>query len=188
MSDAELLQLTFEDAERLWAEFAPDRDDLLARAAFDRTLRWALGLEDEGLYFRPGGWTVDLPATVARVACSAAILAASFHLAGLEDLDSEILIATAGLVSTMNLRPVRLTGRERLLLERLRDEGMTDIPLAPKRARKALPRRARDQVTREDVEDALEHLVQAGVADREGDSDYVIRGAGDDAWIRVSLG
>ena len=185
MSD--LVQLTHEDAETLWAELGPAPDDLLARAAFDRTLRWAVGLEDEGLYFRPGGWTVDLPATVGRLACAAAVLAAGFQIAGLEDLDRELIIATAGLVSAMNVRPVRLKASERLLLDRIRDAGLSDMPLAPKRARKALPHRVRDRVTREEVQEALEQLVAAGVADRHGTSEYVVRGAGDDAWLRVTL-
>jgi hypothetical protein len=187
MTESSLVHLTFQEAETLWAEWAPDADDLLARAAFDRTLRWAIGLEDEGLYFRPGGWAVDLPATVARVALAAAVLAAGFQIAGLEDLDREIIISIAGLVSAMGVRPVKLTASELLLVERIRDAGLADVPLAPKQARKALPRRVRDHVTREEVEDALARLVAAGVADRAGPSEYVVRGAGDDAWIRVSL-
>lgn len=79
MSDTEepTVTLSYEDAEALWAHWVRDPDDVLAYAAFERTLRFAAELDDEGLYFRPGGWVVGLPATVARVACAAAILAAA---------------------------------------------------------------------------------------------------------------
>ena len=100
------------DADALWDAWAPPGDeDILARAAFERALRFAIDLEDEGLYFRPGGWVVNLPATAARIACAAAVLAASFQLAGLEGVDSEVVIAAAGLVASMDVRPVRLSRR-----------------------------------------------------------------------------
>jgi len=189
MSEPEpLMRLSFDDAEELWAAWAPDSEDLLARAAFDRTLRWALGMEDEGLYFRPGGWIVDLPATVVRLACAAAILAAGFQFAGLDDVDRELVIATAGLVSAMNVRRVRLAAEDRLLVERMRDQSLTDLPVSSKQARRALPRRVRDRTTREQIHDALERLVAAGVADRAPGGEYIVRAAGREAWIRVSLG
>jgi hypothetical protein len=54
--------LDSDDAEALWEAWAPGgEEDILARAAFERVLRDAAGLEDEGLYFRPGGWSVNLP-------------------------------------------------------------------------------------------------------------------------------
>jgi hypothetical protein len=180
------VRLSFEDAEAMWASWSPHEDDLLARAAFDRTLRWALELEGEGLYFRPGGWVVDLPVTAVRVACAAAILAAGFQVAGLEDLDREVIIATAGLVATMNVRPIRITADERLLVERVRDEQLADIPITAKQARRVLPRRVRKKVTKEQIEQALERLVAAGVADRE-DGEYVVRAASGEAWLRLSL-
>lgn len=179
------LELSHADAEALWRTWAPD-DDLLARAAFDRTLRWALGLEDDGLYFRPGGWIVEVPATVVRIACAAAILAAGFQLAGEDDLDREVIIATAGLVSAMNLRRPSLTANDRLLVERIRDRSLADVPLTVRKARKALPRDVREDVSKNDVLDALERLVSAGIADRDGE-EYVVRSADKEAWIRVSL-
>lgn len=103
---SDMVTLDFDDAEALWAAFAvPGPEDILAREAFERELRFAAGLEDEGLYFRPGGWTINLPATAARVAVAAAVLASGFQIAGLEDLDREVIIAAAGLIASMDLRP-----------------------------------------------------------------------------------
>ena len=184
--NTEIICLSYEDAETLWEQWAPDVEDALARAAFERTLRFAAGIEDEGLYFRPGGWVVDLPATVARIACAAAILAAGFQIAGLEDLNREIIIAAAGLVSTMDVRPVRLSRQDRALAERMRDKNLEGEPVSPARARNALPRRLRQQVTEDQIAEALDRLVAAGLADREGTSDYVLRAAGGEAWIRIS--
>ena len=181
------VSLSYEDAEALWEHWATDRDDILARAAFERTLRFAAGLEDEGLYFRPGGWVVDLPATVARVACAAAILAGSFEIAGMHDVEREIIIAAAGLVSTMDLRRVRLSRLDQSLAERIRDRHLTGTPISPARARKALPRRLRQDISEDQVADALNRLVAAGLADRDGAVDYVVRAAGGEAWIRISL-
>ena len=182
-----LVRLSVEDADEMWASWSPGEDDLLARAAFDRTLRWALELEDEGLYFRPGGWVVNLPETAVRVACAAAVLAAGFQVAGLEDLDREVIIVMAGLVATMNVRPIRITADDRLLVQRVRDQQLADAPIAAKQARRALPSRVRKRVTKDQIEQALERLVTAGLADREDDGNYVVRAAGSEAWLRLSL-
>ena len=181
------VSLTYEDANALWEHFAADRDDVLAHAAFERTLRFAAGLEDEGLYFRPGGWVLDLPATVARIACAAAVLAASFEVAGLHDVEREILIAAAGLVSTMDLRQVRLSRREETIVERIRDRHLDGTPITREDARRALPRRLRQEVSDDEVAAALDKLVAAGLADRDGPDSYVVRAAGGEAWMRISL-
>ena len=182
------VRLSFEDAEMMWASWTPADDELLARAAFDRTLDWVLDLEDDGLYFRPGGWVVEVPQTAARIACAAAILAAGFHVAGLEDVDREVIIAAAGLVATMNVRPIRATADDRVLVERVRDRQLADTPMTPKQARRVLPHRMRKAVSTDDIEQALDRLVAAGIADREDDGDYLIRGSGSEAWVRISLG
>lgn len=189
MSETEepTVTLSYEDAEALWAHWARDPDDVLAHAAFERALRFAAELDDEGLYFRPGGWVVGLPATVARVACAAAILAGSFEIAGLHDVEREIIIAAAGLISTMDLRPVKLTDRDERLVDRIRDRHIDGTPISPAQARRALPKRLREQVSKREIADALDRLVDAGLADREGPDMYVVRAAGGEAWIRISL-
>jgi hypothetical protein len=45
---------------------------------------WAPGWKTRGCNFRPGGWSVDLPATAARAAAAAA----GFQIAALEDLET----------------------------------------------------------------------------------------------------
>lgn len=175
------------DAEGLWAAWAPPgQDDILAREAFERTLRFAIGLEDDGLYFRPGGWTVDLPTTVARVACVAAILAAGFQIAGLEDLDREIIIAAASLVASMDVRPVRPGRQERRLAERIRQKELEGVPITAAEAHRALPKKRRREVSPDEIADALDRLVDAGMADRK-DDEWVLRAKGSEAWIRLRL-
>ena len=176
------------DADALWEAWAPaGEDDILARAAFERGLRLAAGLEDEGLYFRPGGWSVDLPATAARVACAAAILAAAFQIAGLEDLDREMIVAAASLIAAMDVRPVRLGRQERRLADRLRQEDLEGVPVSAARARRALPKSRRREVSLDQVADALDRLVDAGLADRETEEEWVLRAKGSEAWIRLRL-
>jgi hypothetical protein len=187
-SDSDLVRFSFEDAEAIWEAWAPGGEDLLARGAFERTLRQTIGLEDEGLYFRPGGWVVDLPATLARIGCAAAILSAGFAIAGIADVDREIIIAAASLVSAMDVRPARLTRDDRALIKRLRERSPAEVPLTPKQARRVLSRSMRERITREQVADALERLVVAGLADRTSTKEYVMRAQGSEAWIRISLG
>lgn len=184
----ELITLDYEDAEALWEAWAPPgEEDILARAAFDRALRTAAGLEDEGLYFRPGGWSVNLHATAARIAVAAAILGAGFQIAGLEDLDREIIIATAGLVAAMDVRPVRLGRQERRLADRLHKAGLEEVPISAGRARRSLPKKHRRAIDRDQVAEAMDKLVAAGLADRNGD-EWILRAKGSEAWIRFSLG
>lgn len=184
----ELVTLDYEDAEALWEAWAaPGDEDILAHAAFDRGLRMAAGLEDEGLYFRPGGWSVDLPATTARVVIAAAVLAAGFQIAGLEDLDREVIIAAAGLVASMDVRPVRLGRQERRLADRLERAGLAEVPLTAGRARRSLPKSRRREVSRDEIAEALDRLVDAGLADRHDDNQWVLRAKGSEAWIRLSL-
>jgi hypothetical protein len=183
---SDLVTIDIQDAEALWETFARSgTDDILAREAFERELRFAAGLEDEGLYFRPGGWTIDLPVTAARIAVVAAVLAAGFQIAGLEDLDREVIIASAGLVAAMDLRPVRLGGQDRHLAERLRQEGLTGKPITAAQARRALPKQRRRDVSKTEIASALDRLVAAGLADREGDGEWVVRAHGHEAWFRL---
>lgn len=186
--EQDLVQLSFGSVEALWEAWAPEGDDVLAHAAYERTMRWAIGLEEEGLYFRPGGWTINLPSTLVRIACASAILAAGFQIAGLDDLGREIIITAAGLTSAMDLRPVQLTRDDRLLVESMRKWALEDLRITAKEVREILPRRLRKQATRERVADALDRLVAAGIADRAGSDEYILRAAGSEAWIRISLG
>ncbi len=184
----ELVTLDFEDAEGIWSAFAPPGpEDILARAAFERELRFLIGLEDEGLYFRPGGWTIDLPVTVVRIAIVAAVLAAGFQLAGLEDVDREVIIATAGLLASMDLRPVRLARHDRQLADRLNQAGLAGVPLNAAQVRRALPKARRRDVTPDEVAEILDRLVDAGLADRHRHDEWTLRAQGSEAWIRLRL-
>jgi len=174
----------------LWEAWAPqaEEEDILARAAFDRTLRAVVGLEDEAFYFRPGGWSVDLPATLVRVACVAAILSGLFEVAGLHDVDREIIIATAGLVASMDVRPVRVGRQERRLADRLQKVGLDGVAVSAATARRALPKVLRHGAGVDDIADSLDRLVAAGLADRAGDQEWIVRARGSEAWIRLRLG
>ncbi len=186
--ESDLVTIDFEDASALWEAFASSGpNEILAREAFERELRFVAGLEDEGLYFRPGGWTIDLPIATARIAVAAAVLAAGFQIAGLEDLDREVIIAAAGLMATMDLRPVRLGRHDRHLADRLRQEGLTGTPVTAAQARRALQKKRRRTVTTTEIASALDRLVAAGLADRESEGRWVVRAQGSEAWIRISL-
>jgi hypothetical protein len=52
-------------------------------------------------------------------------------------------------------------------------------------ARKALPRRLRQNVSEDEIADALDRLVAAGLPNREGE-DFELRARGSEAWIRIS--
>ncbi len=190
MSDGELtseptVEFDYELAESVWESWWGDSDDVLARAGFEHGLRLGAGLEDEGLYFRPGGWTVDLPTATVRVAIASAILFAAFHAIGLEDVDEEIVIAAAGLLAAMDIRPVRLGKDEKRVLNGIEKNGLAGTPIDAGEAKKALPKRFRREVSKSDVAEALDRLVAAGLADRSGDSEWILRAKGSEAWIRI---
>ena len=177
------------DAEALWQAWAwPGDEDILGREAFERTLRAVVGPEDDGLYFRPGGWSVDLPVAFARAACAAAILAGVFELAGLHGIDREIIISMAGFLASMDVRPVRLTSQERRLADRLRQDGLAGTAVSAEQARRSLPKKARRSVTADQISDSLDRLVAAGYADREGEGEWIVRAKGSEAWLRLRLG
>jgi hypothetical protein len=184
-----LVPLDFYDAERLWEAWAPTTaEDILARAAFENAMASAVGLDgDDDLYFRPGGWVVNLPATAARIACAAAVLAASFQLAGIDHVETEIIIAAAGFVAAMDLKPVKLGRQERRLADRLHRANLDGTPISAARARKELPEAFRTEVSIDDVADALDRLADAGFADRDGEHHWVLRAKGSEAWIRINL-
>jgi hypothetical protein len=186
MTDA-TVELTYADAQAIWAEWARSPEDALSRHVFERTLREAAGIKDEGLYFRPGGWVVELPATAARVVIAAAVLAAGLPIIGLDDLPKEILLAAASLVSTMNLGPVRLSRAENRLLEQLYTKNLDGVPLSPQDVVDAVRPNARRAVDEDAIADMLDKFVAAGLADSDGD-DYVLRSHGGEAWIRLSFG
>lgn len=187
MSGTEVIRFTYQDADTLWQQWAPDPEDVLARAAFERMLRYAAGIEDEGLYFRPGGWVVDLPETAVRIILAAAILAAAFQIVGLEDLPREIIIATAGCLSGMDVRRIRLTQQEREIVDAMRDEHLEGAALSAAEVRRALPRRLRRRVSASAIADALDRLVAAGLANRSGKDEYVLRARSGEAWFRLTL-
>lgn len=188
LTNEPMVTLDSEHAEALWRAWAtPGDEDILAHAAFDRTLRYAAGLEDEGLYFRPGGWRINLPETIARVACAAAILAASFQIAGLEDLDREIILVAAALIASMDVSSVRPLRQDHQLAERLRQKGLDGVPVSSARAHRTLPRARGREVSLDEVADALDRLVDAGLADTEGPDRWILRAKGSEAWIRLRL-
>jgi hypothetical protein len=181
------ITLDSRDATAVWEALRPGAgDQILARAAFERVLRDLASLEDKGLYFRPGGWSVSLSAPLARLTVAAAILAGGFQIAGLEDLDREVIIATASIVAAIEYRPVRPTKEQRKIAERLRAKGLIDVPISSAEARQALAKKQRRQVGRDEVAAALDALVRAGVADRDG-ADWLLRAEGNEAWLRLSF-
>lgn len=82
----------------------------------------------------------------------------------------------------------RVRGRGALLSSRrMGRQPAGDRGTSGMRGRRALPSRVRKRVTREQIEQALERLVTAGPADRDDDGNYVVRTAGSEAWLRLSL-
>jgi len=55
--------------------------------------------------------------------------------------------------------------------------------LGRRRAREALPKK----VGRDQVAEVFDKLVAAGLADRQGDDEWVLRAKGSEAWLRLSL-
>ncbi len=66
-------------------------------------------------------------------------------------------------------------------------QDLEGVPVTAARARRTLARSERRQVTDDQIADALDLLVDAGLADRQGDEEWMLRAKGSEAWIRLRL-
>jgi len=175
------------DADALWHAWAlADGDDILARAAFERMLRHTAGLEDEGLYFRPGGWSVDLPATAARGhrGDDPRRRLSDRRTRGSRPRGDHRCRWPGG-VDGRATRPPGSPGAPARRPPARR--GLEETPISAARAHRELPKARRREVSRDDIADALDRLGEAGLAHRDGDDAWVLRAKGSEAWIRLSL-
>jgi hypothetical protein len=113
------------------------------------------------------------------------MLAASFHFAGIRDVEAEIIVAAATFVASMDVRPAGVSRQDRRLADRLQQEGMTSTPISATEARQSLPNGLRRSLHADYVADALDRHADAGLADRIGDEFWIIRAKGSEAWLRL---
>lgn len=153
-------------------------------APFEEAARASLGVEEQDLEWRPGGWKIDISASAGRGAITAGALAGALEAAGAHDIRAAVIAVVIPLI--VDLNRVELDPAERALLARIRPDAERLDLFTAQRLYEQLPRRHRRDITVEELEDFLSKLVDAGAADGEGGV-YVIRREGGEAWFRLTL-
>ena len=146
-----------------------------AVTAYEAALQASLDPSQSGLEMRPGGWVVDLKASTAKFAVSAAVLTGVMVASGYDQIPAYVLPAVLPLL--FDVERAKLNRGDRKLLVELRTAlgrsfgQPADIDALYDR----LPARVRDHVPPTDFADFIEKLVTAGEAEELADDRVALR-------------
>ena len=155
-----------------------------AVTAYEAALQASLD-PSSGLEMRPGGWVVDLKASTAKFAVSAAVLTGVMVASGYDQIPAYVLPAVLPLL--FDVERAKLNRGDRKLLVELRTAlgrsfgQPADIDALYDR----LPARVRDHVPPTDFADFIEKLVTAGEAEELADDRVALREA--PKWLHISF-
>lgn len=172
----------------MWAQLFPGEDGATRTGlrAFQDVVR---GVADsagaEALNLDSGGWEVDLSAGVVRSALATAALAGILAASGVTGLLP--LVAPAVLPLLFDVRRVRLTKSENIILAELRlsPEATADGLTADELYAKLSPE-TQQQLSKLDFADFLDQVRRAGLADPAADGRLILRQP-DKARLRISI-
>ncbi|MFJ4228423.1 hypothetical protein ACIPYV_12755 [Paenarthrobacter nicotinovorans] len=139
------------------------------------------------LHMRPGGWRVNLTASIARTTVASAFVAAGLFVAGADQIPLELLPAVLPLL--VDIKQVRLNRQDRELLIPFHNAaaGLEGFALHPEVIYNRLSSAERDRLNYGDFVAFTERLIEAGELDNAGGNDIRPRQAGDPAWLRITL-
>lgn len=144
-----------------------------------------VGLGDQMLHARPGGWVLRLGDATARAGLATAVTAGVMAVAGFDQLPALVLPAVLPLL--IDLDHVELSPGDRHVLATLRlQPDVVDTRNSPQELYDALPVDLREQVSILDFLDLIERLRDAGQADTP-DGVVIVRNEADPAWLRFRL-
>ena len=156
-----------------------------AVAAYEAALQASLDPSPSELEMRPGAWVVDLKASTAKFAVSAAVLTGVMVASGYDQIPAYVLPAVLPLL--FDVERAKLNRGDRKLLVELRTAlgrsfgEPADIDALYDR----LPARVRDHVPPTDFADFIEKLVTAGEAEELADDRVALREA--PKWLHISF-
>ena len=180
-----------EEFDRDWliAEvFTPlgiDPDQHLADLCEDILLGYTAQVPGE-LHTRPGGWRINVGASLVRTTVAAAIVGAGLIGIGADQVPLQLLPAVLPLLVDMDR--VRLNRGDRQLLLPLRHAavGIEGVAVNPQVLYNRLDPVVRAQLNYHDFTAFLDRLIEAGELDNAGGDDVRPRQPGKPAWLRIT--
>ncbi|MGV1005171.1 MAG: hypothetical protein ACOYEV_10515 [Candidatus Nanopelagicales bacterium] len=138
------------------------------------------------LHMRPGGWRINLAASLVRATISAAIVGAGLVAIGADQIP--LLLLPAVLPLLIDLERVELDLAERELLIPLRQAciGIEGIAVQPQVLYNRLEPGVRAQLNYYDFVAYLDRLTKAGELDNAGLGEVRPRAPGAPAWLRLT--
>lgn len=138
------------------------------------------------LQMRPGGWRINLTASLAKTMLAGSFVAAALAITGNDDIPAELIPAVLPLF--MDVEKVRLDRRDRALLVplRLAAMGREGISLNPQILYDRLDPTVRDDLNFGDFLSFCDRLIEAGQMDSAGYDEVRARPADDPAWLRIT--
>ena len=162
-------------------------DDSPAAGIFEDAFLAAMEQSPTALEFRPGGWRVDVAATMVRTALTTSIMIAALWISGIDQIPAAVM--TAVLPMLVVTERVHLDRREQYLLTQLQQSvgSAQGLAVHPDVLYNKLPVDVRDQLSPLDFQDFLDAFIAAGQADDAGGGDVRVRDPHQPCWIRVTF-
>jgi hypothetical protein len=156
-----------------------------AVTAYEAALQASLDPSQSALEMRPGGWVVDLKASTAKFAVSAAVLTGVMVSSGYDQIPAYVLPAVLPLL--FDVERAKLNRGDRKLLVELRAALGRSFgrPAEIDALYERLPAHVRDHVPPTDFADFVEKLVNAGEAEELADDRVALREA--PKWLHISF-
>jgi len=161
--------------------------DTPAAGIFEDAFLAAMEQSPTALEFRPGGWRVDVAATMVRTALTTSIMTAVLWLSGIDQIPAAVL--TAVLPMLIVTERVRLDRRAQYLLTQLQQNvgSAQGLAVHPDVLYNKLPLNIRHQLSPLDFRDFLDAFIASGRADDAGGGDVRLRDPDQPCWIRVTF-
>jgi hypothetical protein len=160
--------------------------DSVSASTFEDCFLDAVGQAGGNLEMRPGGWKVNVSASLVKLALTTALMTGVMWEAGFDQLPAYVLPAVLPLV--VDVERATLSREQKTLLMQLRSAavGSTGAVVQPAVLYSRLPQSVQDQVSPLDFEDFVQALIEAGEVDDAGYTDVRLRLPADPAWLRIT--
>jgi hypothetical protein len=178
--DEDDLVAFFQSVTGLTIDDQPD-----AVTAYEAALQANLDSSQPALEMRPGGWILDLKASTAKFAVSAAILTGVMVASGYDQIPAYVLPAVLPLLVDVERAKLNRSDRKLLLELRAASDRSFGQPADIDALYDRLPAQVRDRVPPIDFTDFVEKLVAAGEAEEFADDQVALRK--DPKWIHISF-
>lgn len=160
--------------------------DSVSASTFEDCFLDAVGQAGANLEMRPGGWKVNLSASLVKLALTTALMTGVMWQAGFDQLPTYVLPAVLPLV--VDVKRATLSRGQKTMLMQLRSAAVssTGAVVQPAVLYSRLPQSVQDDVSPLDFEDFIQALIESGEVDNAGYTDVRLRPSADPAWLRIT--